>query len=229
VYAVVGNNDSYQDNYVSDPKGRFFKEMTEVWAGLIMNADHKAAMQKSFIQGGYYAVDLSKAMRLIVLNTNFFSYKARGNSIQEAAVEELNWLHRQLLEATQRNQKILIALHIPESIVVSVLGVPLFRLMELWKRPYQQQFEAELTLFSGQISGILAGHLHRNWQQTLNLKGAVASIPLSGTLSVSPILGNDPGFKLYDYSNNTYQLERAITYYRPLMDGQWHTKVSIFH
>src|SRR5205085_10500244 len=128
------------------------------------------AMQKQFSNAGYYALQLPYAenLRLIALNTNLFSYKAKGKNLDSAAVSELNWLHAELQSAKNAHQRVFIAMHIPNGIdIYATTHTRLFRLTTLWKSEYIQRFEAELKQYSADIAGIFAGHLHRNQYQIL--------------------------------------------------------------
>ncbi|TAK73596.1 MAG: hypothetical protein EPO11_08190 [Gammaproteobacteria bacterium] len=215
VYSVVGNNDSYQGDYASDPNGKFFKDTAMIWSRLIKEKNNRAGMLHTFPIGGYYAVDIpSFHARLIVLNTVLFSSKADGE--EGAAAAELNWLHNELTAVKMKHQKAMIAMHIPAGIdVYATLKLRLFRLIELWKPEDTNRFEAELKHFSPQIVGIFAGHLHSDWFQVLTFNN-VDRIPVTGTPSISPIIGNNPGFKIYTYLPASQQIETFETYYYPL-------------
>lgn len=218
VYAVVGNNDSYRADYYSSPNGQFFADIANLWSGLIKEKANRTAMQREFPIGGYYAIDIPHQpnLRLIVLNTVLFSSKAKGKEINQAANKELNWLHQQLELAKTKNQKVFIAMHIPAGIdVYATLQFRLFRLIELWETEYTKRFEAELKQFAPQLAGIFAGHLHSDWFQILTLSNA-NKIPVTGTPAISPLFGNNPGFKIYTYSPESEQLENYETYYYPM-------------
>lgn len=216
IYAVVGNNDSYQDDYVSNPNGQFFRDLSSMWGAFIKNKDNRQRMEKSFIDAGYYAVIPQPELRLIVLNTNLFSAKAKGRNIDQSAQEQLKWLHEQLQTAKEKNQKVMIAMHIPMGIdIYSSLKIKFLSLIEFWQPQYKSQFESELKQFSTEVIGLFAGHIHADWFQILKLDG-IHVIPVIGTPSVSPIFGNNPGFKLFTYSTSSKQLENFVTYYYPL-------------
>lgn len=221
IYAVAGNNDSYQGDYVTNSKGPFFKDTAYNWSRLIKNKKNSNAMQTQFAENGYYAVTLTQLnLRLIVLNTNVFSYKAKGKHVDSVAADELNWLHAQLAAAKEKNQKVILAMHIPWGINVNPwLSVPQFTLIALWRSQYHQRFDEELKQFAPEITAIFAGHLHTDWYQLLAFKGE-PPIPATGTPSISPIFGNNPGFKLYWYATNTQQLMDYLTYYFPLSKRQ---------
>lgn len=217
VYPVIGNNDSYHRDYISDPNGAFFHDTQKAWSQLIKDKNNRAQMQKTFGFGGYYSVIAEPGLRLVMLNTVLFSTKARGKATEAAAEQELNWLHQELQKAKEQNQRVIIAMHIPVGIdVYASLRIHLFRLIELWKTKYSDRYQAELKQFAPQIAGIFAGHLHSDWFQILTFKDSKDEIPVTGTPSISPIFGNNPGFKIYSYSSDTFELDDFVTYYYPI-------------
>ncbi len=214
VYMVVGNNDSYQGDYVSNPQGIFFKETATRWSTLIKNKMNRETMRKQFANAGYYAVELSKKdhLQLIVLNSNLFSRKERGRHISKGVNDEMQWFHQTLMSMKEKKQKAVIVMHIPESIdVYATHRFRLFTLFELWKSEYIKRFEKELNQFAESIVGILTAHLHSDWSQMQILENG-DEIPLSGVPAVSPIFGNQPGFKIYNYSLKNQRLNAGMTY-----------------
>ena len=218
VYIVVGNNDSYRYDYMIEPYGAFFRDMGQIFSSLIKNKNNRQSMLLSFPIAGYYGVDLANppGVRLLGLNSVLFSDKARGNHLSQVATKELDWLQQQLVAAKAKHQKVFIAMHIPAGVdIYGSLKYRLLRLIELWKPDYIQRFEEELQAFSPQMSAIFSGHLHIDWLQMLTLNNA-NSIPIAGTPSVSPIFGNNPGFKVYTYNVDTEQLDDYETFYYSL-------------
>lgn len=230
VYTVIGNNDSYGGDYVTNGDGQFFRDTANVFAPLILSNENRSDMLKTYPMAGYYSVLLSKQLnlRLIVLNSSLFSYKAQGKNVTKTANTQLVWLHNQLEAAKKQNQKVFIAMHIPVGIdVYASLRIKLFTLLELWKSQYAAQFQAELKAYASQIDAIMAAHLHSDYFQILNL-GNNNEIPVTGTPAVSPIFGNNPGFKVYNYSNTT-ELQDFATYYYPLSTQHAWTKEYDFN
>lgn len=227
VFALVGNNDSYGGDYYSNPQGRFYSDTGQLWGSLIKDKQQRAEMQRQFSRAGYYAVNIAPNLRLIMMNTVLFSYKVRGKNVKEAATAELTWLHEQLLAARENHQHVLIAMHIPIGVdVYAFLKFRLFRLIEFWEQAYAKQFEAELEEFAPEITGILAAHLHMDWFQILTLPNH-KSLPVIGTPAISPIFGNNPGFKLFTYSPEKGELENFITYYDTITHYQsWGVEYS---
>lgn len=228
VYAAVGNNDSYQGDYYMVRNGSFFNDTAALWSDLIIDPQQRISMREQFGYAGYYALTLTAPpqVRLIVLNSNYFSSKAKGSDIIEVALKQLNWLHTQLQNAKDKNQKVLIVMHMPEGFdVYATLHTRLFRLFTLWKTPYIKRFEAELKQFAPTIAGIFAGHLHRDWMQILTFDDHEISV--IGITSISPIFGNNPGFKLCAYADNMLQPNDFIDYvYAIHGDNAWKQKYA---
>lgn len=219
IYMVVGNNDSYRNDYVMTVGGDFFQDMAALWSRLIKNPTNQASMQRGFANAGYYAVNIQDNLRLIVLNSVLFSTKARGKNINAAAQQELNWLHNELSQAAANEQEVFIAMHIPMGVdIYASLKTRLFKLIALWKTEYSNDFQADLEQYAPIISAVFAGHLHSDWFHILTLNGI--EVPVTGTPSISPIFGNNPGFKIYRYAYETAQLEDFLTYYYPLSNSR---------
>jgi len=222
IYTVVGNNDSYQGDYIIKPDGRFFSDAGRMWSGLIKNQHNKLVMQEQFSHAGYYSVVLPSPANsiLIVMNTVLFSTKAKGRNLDKIASQELNWLHAQLQKAKEFHQGVFLAMHIPEGIdFYATKRTRLFRLITLWKPQYATRFQSELNQYSAQIAGIFAGHLHRNWFQMAKLDHA--EIPVIGIISISPIFGNNPGFGRISYFTDPIRLDNVSTWSFPLYGTVW--------
>ncbi|HSW70689.1 MAG TPA: hypothetical protein VLH77_01770, partial [Gammaproteobacteria bacterium] len=76
-------------------------------------------------------------------------------------------------------------------------------------------FLDEIKQSSPQVLGIFQGHIHADSFQILSDLGQ-NPLPLTGTPSISPIFGNNPGFKIYSYSTPDPRLLNFVTYYRSL-------------
>lgn len=230
IYAVIGNNDSYKGDYYFDQTGRFFSDTSQLWGSLIKNKYNRAAMQQQFSKSGYYVVSISNVSnnilneqngpsRLIILNTVLFSLREKGTT-EHAANLQLKWLRNQLMQAQVNHQQVFIAMHIPMNFDVFLTKrFRLFRLMRLWKTKYIHEFEQLLQQYKSQITGIFTGHLHSNWFQILKVDDV--EIPMTGTISVSPIFGNNPGFKIYNYDVRSKTLKEHKNYNYNLENKSW--------
>jgi sphingomyelin phosphodiesterase acid-like 3 len=226
VYPVLGNNDSYNGDYHILPQGDFLQDTTNTWAALIKNTKNQQRFRKDFPAAGYYAVDVpnGKNQRIIILDTVLFSSHAKKTVVEQAAQAQLVWLHEQLKQAASQQQKVWIAYHIPDGIdVFKAIKKLRNGIVEFWRPEYSQALQAELRAFPGVVTAILPGHIHMDSFQILTLD-KTHQIPISITPSISPIFGNNPGFKVYSYDTATLQLKDFETYFYPL-DNQpqgWH-------
>lgn len=230
VYSAVGNNDSYRGNYYYSHSDHFFADVAQLWAPLIKTPENRAAFLSDFSTSGCYAVDVPgrAGYRLIVLNSVLFSNNARGKQVDAAAEQALTWLAQQLSMAKSHHQKVFIAMHIPMGTdVFAAFRIRLFRLMELWKQPYTARFQSLLQEYATHIEGVFSGHLHSDWFQTDSY--GQNDIPMTGTIAISPVYGNNPGFKIYSYDSR-FQLKEFAAYSFTLMGKKmWDKEYSLNH
>ncbi len=218
IYPAVGNNDTYTGDYSVIRNGQFFKETASVWASLIKDTANQENFRHQFPTGGYYAVTVphSKNQRIIMLNTVAFSIHAQGKDVAQLAQQEMDWLHKQLETAAKQHQSVMLAFHIP-------IGVDVYRtvqnimggIVEFWQPVYSEQFRNDLQEFSDTITAILPAHIHMDTFQVVVFKHP-QDIPVSFTPSISPIFGNNPGFKVYSYYPESFRLNNYETYYYPI-------------
>jgi hypothetical protein len=226
VYLAVGNNDSYEEDYVVEPQGSFFKDLGKLEASLIKEPKIKTVLLKQLSRDGYYALSVPETpqLRLIVLNSVLFSTKAKGPGLDQAAAEELAWLEQELQLATHKKQQVLIAMHIPTSFDIYKFHYSPFKI-NFWKTSYSQQFLAEIQRAAGSIMAVLPAHIHIDNFQILVIGNK--AIPFSGTPSISPIFGNHPAFKVYSYALPALQLQDIASYYFLNTDNNWERKSNV--
>jgi sphingomyelin phosphodiesterase acid-like 3 len=218
VYPVVGNNDTYTGDYSVVPDGAFLHDTAAIWSQLMQDHDNQRNMRNTFAKGGYYAVDAAgnKNQRILVLNTVLFSSSAKGVATEAAARNELTWLHAELTKAAAEKKPVLLAFHIPVGINVYKTLMSLFGgVKEFWRAEYGVAFDKELRSFPGTVRAILPGHIHMDSFQMIGLN-ALSEVPVSFTPSISPIFGNNPGFKVYSYNPETFKLVNYDTYFYSL-------------
>ena len=229
VYPVVGNNDSYTGDYDVVPEGQFFKDSAKLWSGLILTPAGKKSFLTNYPQAGFYAFTLPEQSqyKVLVLNSVLFSSRAQSPAVARAARVQLAWLQTELQTAKVQHQKVLIAFHIPIGIDVYKTITSFFtRVQEFWMPAYTQAFKKILGDNTNVVTGILAGHLHMDSFEILTTN-SVDKIPVSIVPAVSPIFGNNPGFKMYRYDASTFKLNNYETYYYPLnTDKKWEKEYS---
>lgn len=212
VYPALGNNDSYLGDYnlaLDDP---FLAKTAQTWKRLIKGWSNTESFLKTFPVNGSYTVDLpgGKGQRLIVLNTVFLSrdYNNCCSSQSAPPLDELSWFEAQLMQASADKKKVWLLSHIPPGIdVYSSKGDDI---ATYYKPPYNDKFLDLVAQRSPIITYSFAGHTHMDSFQLVNQGiGPVVLI----TPAISPLFGNNPGFKVFTYDRQTFALIDYSTYY----------------
>ena len=181
IIPMIGNNDAYAD-YVM-PKGwskiEYLDFLYTLWKPLAKT------ISSSFLQNGYYITETASGYTVIVLNTMFFNY---DNPSQELGNIEMLWLQDKL----QTHSNILIVMHIPPGPSLYSGGDP------SWAPNFIQIFVDLVNLYKQSITGIFSGHFHSGFFQF------IGEIPLIVNPSISPLFGNNPGFRYYDGDEMNY-------------------------
>ncbi|KAI7906244.1 Metallo-dependent phosphatase-like protein [Cokeromyces recurvatus] len=117
VVPVIGNNDVQPHNLIElyDDDLRFFGEIWKHW----IPKDER----KSFLEGGYFAVDVVPGIRVLSMNTMFFLKKnpmakdciAKKKKKENLGYQHLKWYKQQLEKARHDNVKIYVVGHVPPS------------------------------------------------------------------------------------------------------------------
>lgn len=215
IYPVIGNNDSYRGDYISDPNGAFYRDTADAWLVFFANPINRLKFLQNFRYAGYYAVmpTSNSQARVLILNSVLFSMHAKGENIADAAEAQLSWLHQQLSQAQSLRQSVWLVFHIPVGIDAyntSMTGTT----TSFWQMPYTQTFLSLVNQYSSTITGIFTSHLHMDGFELLN-SSAGATLD-SFTPSIAPSSGNNPGIKVFQYNHLSFVLNDFITYYLPL-------------
>src|SRR6266498_551954 len=114
IYPTLGNNDSDCGDYAVAPNGAFLANFRDVWTPIVSSP----SFRRRFPTGGYYHADVPglKNVRIIALNTNFFSTNYKnpcGTPGPDAGLRELEWLDAELLLARAEHKRVWLLFHIP--------------------------------------------------------------------------------------------------------------------
>lgn len=224
VYPVLGNVDSYGNDYQVIPNGDFLRDMSSTWSVFIKDHANRDQFLKEFKKAGYYTVDISQTSRIIVLDTVLFSPRSQNIPVKLAAQEQLLWLKNQLKLAKQAHQAVIIACHIPAGIDIYLSSTMPYKIIKnFWLPNYTEEFLSIVKEFSDGIVGILPGHVHVDlFQFTIEGKDN-KFIPMIFTPSISPIFGNNPAIKVFKYEKESLSLQSFERYYKPLSNpfSEW--------
>ncbi len=205
VMFVLGNNDAYED-YKIEPNGAFLSNTAEVLYTDLLNgtADHQTFLDTYKAGGYYFAQPLGPDFMVIALNTVFFSNYAVGD-VSSAANDELNWLSSTLASAKASHKKVWILMHVPPGAdIYSTKGQVdtnghITDATTMWKTEYQDSFLQILLNYSDTVTLMLAGHTHMDEYRLPD--GVLEEI----TPAISPMFGNNPAFKIFTFSDDTFE------------------------
>jgi sphingomyelin phosphodiesterase acid-like 3 len=237
IYPVIGNNDAYgspdcsRPDYCVIPHGPFLSRLTRIWQHFLISKQNKQSFQQTFPAAGFYTITPPgfKQLRVIALNTSLFSVHAKGREIDPFSQKQLQWLKKTLMRAKRKHQQVLLLFHIPPEInAFSTLKSRQQAVKMFWRKPLQKNFFKVISPAAKNILGVLTGHVHMDGFSLIQLSGARSVVDIY-TSSVSPIFGNNPGYKLFSWNTKTRALTNYTTYYLPLNgDLHWQKEYS-FH
>jgi hypothetical protein len=200
IYPTLGNNDSDCGDYAIAPDSVFLANVRDVWKPLVRSR----SFDRRFPTGGYYHADVPslKNVRIIALNTNFFSsnYKnSCGKPGPDPGLRQLEWLDAELRLARREGKRVWLLFHIPPGIDVydsAEYGgaCPAVKVQTFWKDEYQQKYLAITAAHRSTILGSFAGHTHQD--EFRFASGDFIHI----TPSVTPVFGNNPSFEIVEVS-----------------------------
>jgi sphingomyelin phosphodiesterase acid-like 3 len=224
VYPVIGNNDEFCGDYMSQPNDPFLSMFANTWKPFLDSTKGENTFSQTVPQGGYYAASLPGFPDHIIigLNTIFFSPKDTSTCQQPdttAGQTELNWLSQTLAACRKEKNKVWFTCHIPP-------GADVYSSLKhqddekecekhvkmMWKPQYSEQFLALEEQYSDVIVAGLAGHTHMD---DFRLLQDASGKPVSFfhiNPSISPIFSNNPGFQLFSYDVASMQLLNYTTY-----------------
>ena len=196
IYPSLGNNDSDCGDYAVAPNGAFLANFRDVWRPIVGSR----SFDRRFPTGGYYHADVPglKNVRIIALNTNFFSVDYKNTCGKPGGPDpgtvELQWLDDELRLARAEGKRVWLLFHIPPGMDVydtTAYGgaCPNVTTQTFWKDPYLQQYLSITAAYRKTIIGSFAGHTHQDEFRIAN--GDFIHI----TPSISPVFGNNPAFE----------------------------------
>lgn len=219
IYPVLGNVDSYGRDYHVIPGGDFLRDISAIWITFLKNQNNEVSFLQTFKKAGYYSAMLSSHEKLIILDTVLFSPRSQQAAVKQAAQEELIWLKNELNIAKLQHQSVLIVFHIPPGIDIYLSSALPYKIIKnFWLPKYTKAFLEIIKNFPDTVAGVLSGHIHVDlFQFTIEGHGNIL-IPMIITPSLSPIFGNNPAIKVFNYEGDSLRLINFERYYKPLSD-----------
>jgi hypothetical protein len=173
--------------------------------------------------GGYYAMRHPTLVGVTILAVNDVLWStdyrdACGTSGDHAAEAMMVWLERQLSEARAAGRRVWLVHHIPVGIdAYATLHASAelscsARVTPFLKEPFASRFAQLLRDYAATIQAGFAGHTHQD-SYRLTMDAGVAVGVEKVAPSISPIFGNNPGFHLFSYDQQTGDVIDFSTWY----------------
>lgn len=204
VMFAVGNSDSYIGAL---PEPSFLSNTAELYYTNFLNGivDHQTFLD-TFTTGGYYSADLPGTnLTVIGLNSVMFNY-AFGDTLKSAADAELTWFDAQLAQAKGAGKKVWLLMHIPpgadkySTAQSADANGHITTATMMWNQDYQTSFLKILSRYPGLIIQMLTAHTHMDEYRIVS-----PGIPADTTPSIAPYFGNNPAFKIFTFSQDTFK------------------------
>lgn len=201
IFYTFGNNDSLTINYGpfkgSDGNPYDIAKYAGGWANGFLSTGTTCEDKKNNFPcmitedttNGYYSAYLESNLRLISLNSVLFSPN-RTQTIEQDAMNQLQWLDAQLETARMNQEGVLIVMHVPP-------GNNIYNHSNFWLPKEQAVFLKIVSTYQHTIIGILASHTHTEELRVIKdvSKNDIAGIYLVAGLSTSH--GNEPAVKTF--------------------------------
>ena len=225
IYPTLGNNDSDCGDYAVAPNGAYLANFRDTWSPMVGSR----SFDRRFGTGGYYHADVPAlhGVRIIALNTNFFSTKYQnpcGTPGPDPGLQELAWLDAELALARRHGKRVWLLFHIPPGMDVydsATYGgaCPDMQAQTFWKDEYLQKYLAITSAHRKTIAGSFAGHTHQD-----EFRIATGDF-IHITPSVSPVFGNNPAFEIVDVARDG-DLAGYTAWHLPNVTAPWAREYS---
>jgi hypothetical protein len=202
VMFAVGNIDSYtgygpDSTFLANNAATFYTQF-------VNGAADQQTFLGTFTSGGYYSAQpLGSKLVVIGLNTNPFALGVPGNN-DSAVAAELSWLDSTLASAQAAGQEVWLLMHVPpgantvSTATSFVIGQPVSAAMMMYPS-YQASFLQILAKYPGVITMTLGAHTHMDEYRILS-----ASVVLDEVPAISPCFGENPAYKIFTLTGNTF-------------------------
>lgn len=194
---TLGNEDSPCGDYGVPASSAFLRQVARAWEPLVNRNGAAPDFERTFPRDGSYTARVAAAhLTVTVIDDVFWSalYHACAPSSGNGANETLGDLRRDLRE----NGTHWVLLHIPPGIDAFSTAHLTHRLVDVpFLRPgARSNFEQLVDDPADHVGAVIAGHTHKFAYRILGTPGH--PIPALLLPSVSPVLGNAPGFAVAD-------------------------------
>lgn len=227
VYFTLGNNDSYQGDYLLQAGGQFLHNSSRVFSPFFQSGPGLDSFQNTYPLGGQYRVDApgNRQLRILSFNSIYFSRFAPESS-DSAALDQLQWLERELIRADRDNQQVWLIFHTPPGIDVFATrngqkdnGFP-EKAVYLIKEDFLSRFTRIISRHEDTVSAAFAGHIHRDAFRLI--KGVDQQVaPVLIIPAITPVYGNNPAYRIVYPNPQTMDIMDYDVRYLDALDQTW--------
>jgi 3',5'-cyclic AMP phosphodiesterase CpdA len=246
VFYLPGNNDGLDGDYClfANQAGRTPLSLLPGYAPYPYQAFNvyptpvagKAYMRSGEnLTAGYYAAQVMPGLRILSLNSVIWSNQLCAkcavtqdcNTQQADGDKQMAWLQQQLAAAATAGDKVYIAMHIPPGADAYATSYSPASPVYMWRNgtgaaSWQNKFLAAVALYSTTVAGVFYGHTHMDEFRLLYDQGGVNCTQVAISCpGISPMFGNNPGFKLVTVNGSNKLPLDYITYYATVSPIAW--------
>jgi 3',5'-cyclic AMP phosphodiesterase CpdA len=236
IYFCLGNNDTYEDDYQITPGGQFLANSAIIFSNAFLKTTaDKNLFAATYPAAGHYQVlpAGNSGLRLLALNAVYLSQYVSADA---DATAQLDWLEATVADAARNGDKVWVILHIPPGVDVfaTLRANPnppiLNQIIPLIKETHVSRLRSILAGHSNTVRTVFAGHVHRDDFRLIMSVDMVehAAVPVLIAPAVSPVYGNQPGYKILAYGQQDYSILDYEARYLDLGDTIWKTG-HLFH
>lgn len=167
--------------------------------------------------GGYYEREVEPGLVVISINTIPYSYHHTPPSSQEDPFGQFEWLESRLASAASLKQSVIIVGHIGPI-------VDSYAKKDLWAEQHVKSYMSLVRRFKHVIRLQLFGHLHSNEFRAFPQPDDLDMPPLLMSGSITPLFGNHPGFRVFNYDTTSLSLKNFVSY--SYSQGDWQVSDS---
>ncbi|KAL0247928.1 hypothetical protein GEMRC1_003167 [Eukaryota sp. GEM-RC1] len=219
---LLGNHDIIPAHQFSPLTRYIFKDTLDLWAPYIPKDQHE-----NYLHGGYYRMDLTERLTILVLNTNYYFTMDFETIPNHDPSHQFKWIESEMKRLIKTDRKALVFCHIPPG--------P-FDPFAATVSNFQPQFNSKFldSLQEGfrhsRVLSMFSGHQHSSSFRLLwDYKNDNVAAPLFISPAVVPIgdgptevlswSGNNPGVRLYKYNKTSGVVLDYTQYYLNLTES----------
>jgi hypothetical protein len=194
IIPTMGNNDmlNHYKSPSEDQKELFYGDLYDIW---FANTS-ESGVRNTFMQGGFYRVDLAEGVSVLSLNSILLNSK---NSEKETASELLQrqWLEDQLSN-TNDSSRFFLHMHIPPGQWWQTDQT------DYWRDEILDSYLALFAKYQNRIIMLLSAHAHPGEVRApVSVKQPNLELVIMMTPSISPLGLLQPGYTIIDVTPST--------------------------